>query len=289
VAASYRAARFEDCVASARRLLDPKDPSHATEPAEIDAATTYLGTCLVRTGRTTQAEALFEQWIYDGAKRTAVPSKPNVMIYGAAAAEAYQVAYRRVSARLEIERQKALQASKQEKEDADERERAEAERQQALLELASTETVVTQNRRWLASVPFGVGQFQNGKPGLGWLFLTTEALALGVTLGGMVAEIEYAAHAPNQADNGREADSAFDLSTSQDRARVTWVAGLYLFTALAAGGIVEAHLSFVPQFEQQRKRQVPKELRESVEPKTRVRLAPFNVRGGGGNGITGHF
>jgi hypothetical protein len=290
VAAAYRGARFDECVTIARQLLDPKRPDHLTEPSDVDAATTYLGTCLVRTGRTKQAEDLFEQWIYaEFAKRNAVPAKPNVALYGAAAAEAYDVAYERVSARLEIERKKVLAARDKAKDDAAQLAKAEAERQAALLEFASHETVVTRNRRWIATVPFGVGQFQNGKPGLGWLFLTTEAAAAAVTLGGMVAEIELAAHAPNQVEGRREADNLLELNSGQDRARLTWVVGLYAFTALAAGGIAEAHLNYVPQFEEVRERPVPKELREPPKPQARVRIAPLGLPRGAGLGVTGRF
>ncbi len=289
VAAAYRAARFDDCVTTARRLLDPQAPDRLTEPSEIDATTTYLGTCLVRTGRTAQAEGLFEQWIYDGAKRNAVPAKPNVALYGSGAAEAYDVAYQRVSARLELERREALLARDKAKNDAERLAAAEAERQAALLEFAATESVLTVNRRWVASVPFGVGQFQNGKPGLGWLFLTTEAVALGITLGGLGAELELAAHAPDQAGSRREAEDPLDLGDSQDRARVTWVVGMYAFAALAAGGIAEAHLNFVPQFEETRKRPVPKALREPPQPKNQLRLVPLGWSRGAGVGLVGHF
>ena len=37
----------------------------------------------------------------------------------------------------------------------------------------SEETVIHGNSRWLALVPFGVGQFQNRQTALGWTFLAT--------------------------------------------------------------------------------------------------------------------
>jgi len=289
VAAAYRAARFEDCVLLAKRLLDSNSPDQLTEPNEVDAATTYLGTCLVRTGHTTEAEKLFEQWIYDGAKRNAVPSKPNVAVYGSGAAEAYEVAYGRVSARLEAERKAALAVRDKAKDDAEQLRQQEAGRQQALLELARSETVVTENRRWLACVPFGVGQFQNDKPGLGWLFLTTETAAFGVMLGGMAAEIELGTHGGGQTDQSREASDLPSLSTKSDRARATWVIGMYTFAALGAGGILEANLNFVPRFERQRKRPIPKEFREPTVPKKQVRVGPFGVPGGVGLGVAASF
>ena len=64
----------------------------------------------------------------------------------------------------------------------EEKAKAEAERQKAALrlamleKLASEETVTSGSSRWLALVPFGVGQFQNGQTALGWTFLATESL-----------------------------------------------------------------------------------------------------------------
>ena len=162
-------------------------------------------------------------------------------------------------------------------------------RQAALLELASHETVVVENRRWLASVPFGVGQFQNRKPGLGWLFLTSEAAAFGVTLGAMVVQIELESHSPQQRDPSREVNSPTDLSLKLDRAQKTWVVGFYAFTALAAGGIAEAHLNYVPRFEEERKRPIPPELREPIHPQARVRVGPLALPGGAGLGVLGSF
>jgi hypothetical protein len=57
--------------------------------------------------------------------------------------------------------------------EAAERARLEA-RVKDLETLLSLETVVVQNSRETALLPFGIGQFQNGQKLLGWIFLSTE-------------------------------------------------------------------------------------------------------------------
>src|SRR4029079_13444996 len=78
-----------------------------------------------------------------------------------------------VAAQAEAER-KAREAAQRQREIA---------RVAALEQMAGEERILVKHSRWLALVPFGVGQFQNGQPTWGWVFLTSEpALALGPAL-----------------------------------------------------------------------------------------------------------
>lgn len=285
LASLYGATRFEDCVATARRLLDTTNPEHLTARTDVDTATKYLGTCLLRTDRGEEATALFEEWIYAGAKRNAVPSRPYVAQFGAEVADTYDVAYGRVDARLNRERQAELAKVEDERDDQERVIAAEAKRQAALLKLAEEQVVVTQNRRWLASVPFGVGQFQNGDRGLGWLFLVSEAVTLGVTVGGVLTEIELATLADSPRVDGVR------LNQSLDRARLTWTVSSYAFAAIVAAGVVQAHAAYVPEFRRVERRVVPDALRKPAvpPPKARVGVGAIPVPGGAGLGVVGRF
>src|SRR5690606_17697043 len=55
-------------------------------------------------------------------------------------------------------------------------------RERLLEKLAREESVVRQSSRPLATVPFGVGQFQNGHEEVGALFLVSETLLLGTAV-----------------------------------------------------------------------------------------------------------
>jgi hypothetical protein len=134
-------------------------------------------------------------------------------------------------------RQAALQAQR----------RAEQEkvRMRQLEKLAGEETLVTQNQRWIAWVPFGVGQFQNRQFGLGAVFLTSEALLMGTAIGAVSIELSLNAQAQGGAGlKGDVQQLNQNIRTANDVALVATGA----FVAVAAAGILQANLAFVPEF-----------------------------------------
>lgn len=121
---------------------------------------------------------------------------------------------------------------------------------EGLKAFARTERVVVRRSRLLASLPFGVGQFQNGDPGLGVFFAATEGLALSA------ATISFFYHAslprdPVDANEARSAASAARI--------INWIS-LGAFIALGVGGITQAHIAFVPESWETRTRPLPKNL-----------------------------
>lgn len=115
---------------------------------------------------------------------------------------------------------------------------------------ARTERVVVRRSRVIASIPFGVGQFQNGDPGLGVFFAATEGIALGA------ATISFFYHQslPRDPVDANEARSAADTARL-----INWIS-LGAFVALAVGGIAQAHIAFVPESYETRTRPLPKGL-----------------------------
>ncbi len=124
-----------------------------------------------------------------------------------------------------------------------------------LRDFAQIERVVVRRSRIVASIPFGVGQFQNGDVALGIFFATTEALTL------TAATISYAYHAslprdPIDANEARNAASAARV--------INWIS-LGSFVALAVGGIAQSQISFVPESWETRTRPLPKGI-ASIRP-----------------------
>ncbi len=270
----YRATRFGDCVDEARRLLDPGNPEGVQRPTEIDRARTYLAACLVRSGDAAGGEAAFDRAIRAALAENRAFPRPNSLVFSAEVVERYDAARRRLEAELESRRRATLEAAEHQRAAREQEREAERDRQRRLLELAEQESVVVQNRRWVAAVPFGVGQFQNRRPALGYVFLVSELLALGVVVGGISAEVSLAnyawEHAPSLDPEERE-----DVNVASQRVRDVWVAGFYSFAGLAALGIAEAELRFVPEFRSVRARPVPEELRPPAAESSRAgRLAP---------------
>lgn len=271
----YRATLFSDCVAAARRLLDPHNPNRVKDSKAIDNTRTYLAACLILTGDVKGGEQVFEEGIRAGMQvepRRLFP-RPSPYVFPKDIVDHFDRVFQRLDAEFRVPidaklaEQRAQQAARLA---AEQRER---ERVARLYALASEESVVVMNRRWVALVPFGVGQFQNRKPGLGWLFLTTEGLALGTTIGAVLWDQMLKRNRPlvNPGSTDSEQSVNAEAWHARDRgAYLLFLSSVNTFGALAVLGVLEAQLNFVPEFRQKRPRALPKELEpERARPRAR--------------------
>ena len=279
----YRATNFQECVVAARELLDPANPNRPTSPTEIDQARTYLAACLIRSGDPKAGEEEFERGIREAIEASRAFPRPNTLLHHASVVERFDAVMERIRREYDQRQHEDIRRAEDQRKRKLEREEREHARQRALMDLAATEIVVHSNRRWVAAIPFGVGQFQNRKHALGWVFLTTETVALGVAVGALAVELQL---------NSFGAEPESNLPRS--RARTTWVAALYTFGGLAAGGILQAELAYVPEFREERRRDLPEELRSPTSSRrssSRVRVRPLAqaVEGGGVLGLSGRF
>lgn len=142
--------------------------------------------------------------------------------------------------------------------------------------------VVEKNSRWIAMLPFGVGQLQNGDHALGAFFMATETLGTGAAI--VTAVVHDAKASANPAlpdpDTGRTIDIdalTNELSTLRTINHVSFG----VTAGLAALGIVQAQIAFVPERVRVEKRPIPK--RPSVTPT--ASLAPGSI----GVGLVGSF
>jgi len=143
---------------------------------------------------------------------------------------------------------------------------AESERLERLIELARTERFVTERSRWVAMIPFGVGQYQNGHDGLGLVLAVTE----GVLLAGSITA--YAFHqnlrdqepGPGRFDDARLAEAA---------SRYINQISLGLFAVVAVTGVIDAQLRFRENRVVELRRPLPPDL-ENLDKSPRISLAP---------------
>lgn len=146
---------------------------------------------------------------------------------------------------------------------------AERERARSLIEFAETEvTLEIENSRWLALVPFGAGQFQNGQDDIGWMFLVIESIT---ALGAFASLI---VHESVQAQlTGEDALRRIDVEQVNGILRaaqiINWTSAS-LFGVFALAGVLQAQLDFRATHTVRTHREVPPPLREGLE----VRLAP---------------
>jgi hypothetical protein len=139
---------------------------------------------------------------------------------------------------LERKREAERKRQREEEEQARSSERLRLRNLARLRSLAETQQTRIENSRWLATIPFGIGQFQNGHRALG------VALAMGETLAAATSVVSYLGvqgidPTPSKTDEQR-----------QEQNRQIWrtinIASFSTFAALAVIGIVDAHVRFVP-------------------------------------------
>jgi hypothetical protein len=263
---AYIAHRYDDAEVRLRALLDPKTGT-LRDPDTIADARMYLGAVLVAEGKKDDAGKIFEALLVDRPEY-----EPDPLRVATAAVDAFIDVRARIRARL------ASIKAERARVEQDARARAEAERQKAaarvalLEQLASEEVVRQENSRWIALLPFGVGQFQNGDSVLGGVFLATEgALALGSGIGAGISLYDSA--------KASDANTRLDPAASQYQTyaqQAAWVGDLLAagFALVAITGVVQAQIAFVPERVHVRKRPLP--------PLSLAPVAPVLAPGGVG-------
>lgn len=156
---------------------------------------------------------------------------------------------------------------------------AERDRNAELVRLAETVRVERLSSRWIALLPFGAGQFQNGHTELGYVFAVTEGVLTATVAG------TWLAHAFLKREHDRiEAQGDVSLTPSElDRAnfqtelartanRVSFV----LLMAAIVVGVADAQWRFRPTVTAEERRALPDSLRPAVE----LSIAPgaFHLR-----------
>jgi hypothetical protein len=130
--------------------------------------------------------------------------------------------------------------------------------------LAESSEVLVQNSRWVASIPFGVGQFQNGHRGLGI------ALAMFQGLAAVGSVVSFIGHERLADDHPSPAEVPAARREEELWRKVNYVS-FGTFIGLALIGIADAHLRFVPARVTHRPRNLPPDLerwvREQEPPK----------------------
>lgn len=259
VVSLYEAGKYGECAGELARLLSPDEKERLREREVIENARIYHAACLIGSGRPEAADEPLRAAIRSNMQMRA----PDSLVFPPPVIDRFlrvrQSLYEEIK---KAEDQRVEQARKASEIQAD-RERAESARVAAIEQLAQSETVVIKNRRWIGWVPFGVGQFQNGAEGLGWVFLTGEAAlaATALTSLGMQSYLEVKANQLKNPDNNavlRTWNTLLNVSS-------------YAFLGVAALGIAQAQLGFVPEVQQRRYRPLPPELRRKA---AKVELTP---------------
>jgi tetratricopeptide (TPR) repeat protein len=251
---SYDAGRYAEGVERFREILNPSSPNGLREPSAIERARAYYAACLIALGRAEEADAEIEKII----RNNPVYSPDPVAFPGKVVDRFIEI-----KSRLKGEIEAAFRARSA----AEAAAKAKAERQQreyieALQQLARNETSVVRNSRWIAMVPFGVGQFQNGQDTLGYTFLVAESvLAIASVTTRIIHEglIADYADAINQAEASKSGETV-DYAKFKSQLDTAYNVNLYTtgaFALVALTGILHAQVTFVPEVRETRVRPLP--------------------------------
>ncbi len=266
---AYVAHKYADAEARLRALLDPAT-GDLKDPDNIADARMYLAAILVEEGKRSEAGEVFEKLLLD--KPDYAPDPLRVSIDATHAVFVARSRLHDILQRVQAERVQREQADKAKAELVRQRE---AQRQAMLEKLAGEERVVDRSSRWKALLPFGVGQFQNGQDGAGWVFLSAEALlAVSSAVAAAVSVYDGSQQANATARQDEETAQVYNENARTAAYVDLALAGGFLLTAIA--GAVHAELTFVPEHVTVRKRELP-------------RLSIVPIVGPSGIGLAGRF
>ncbi len=280
----YAAGQYEQCVRRFAELLDPQAESPIGSAELMETARTYYGACLVGAGQPVAADRVFAAAIRDNPQM----QPPDSLVFPEAVIERFlRVRQGLLEEIRKAEQERFRKAEVRARRDAKQR-RLEQERFNELLRRASTEVVVERRSRWVAALPFGVGQFHNHNTTLGWTFLGVETALFGTFVGALYTYAWLDNKSGEPGTDGGEIGSR-----RRDALLVATISG-WGWATVAAVGVLEAQIAYVPEVVTERKRRLPPELLrirpaegKGRSPSPRVAIVP--TQGGALLGLAGTF
>lgn len=253
-----------DYAVAAQRFekLGGGDTPRLTNRSLLLEAKKYLGASYLFIGKLQLAEAELERLLRLDAQYILDPL---------AFPEEVQRLFSRVKARLDSERRVAEEEQRREQDrlSRKEIERIEGEQKRwaRLTALAQEERVLQQRSRWIALMPFGIGQVQNGHASLGAILAVSEVSVLLVSL------VSWGVH-ENLRGQSPDADQRDEYNLTERVSRYTNQVSLGLFGVIAITGIIDAQVRFEGDSARMRKRVLPQDLRDPP----RLTLSPTGFK-----------
>jgi hypothetical protein len=275
------AAKYEECDARLSRLLNPENPRPLKKPEVIETARIYHATCLIGLGKDDQADEPLRAAV----RKNPQMRPPDSLIFPPRVVDRFLRVREELYTELRRAQEENIERARREAKAKQQRDNDQWARMLQLERLARQEAVVQTNSRFVALLPFGAGQFQNGNAPLGWIFLGSEALLGAGTVASTIvygtikqkADRLQAQRLPVQEDvNGRLQDWHAALMLSS-----------YAWLGVSLLGIAEGQISFVPEVKRVRDRPLPKVAtdRASVVVRPDVSFGPDELK----LGVTGAF
>ena len=232
----------------------------ATSPVVRLESRKYLGATYLFLGKKQAAREQFRALLEEDPEYDIDP-----VAFPEAVVQTFQEVQQEVAAKRA--REDALEAVRRQREQSDEVEELirQQERIRALEELAAVETVEKVNSRWIAALPFGIGQFQNQDRPLGIMFAVTESAFLVASIATFIGHnsLRDENPAPSEIDRARRVERALRIGN--------WVS-VGAFLSFAVAGVIEAEVRFKPVIRTTRKRELPEDTRSPQTTGPQIRL-----------------
>jgi hypothetical protein len=232
----------------------------ATNPVVRIEARKYLGATYLFLGKKEAAREQFRLLLEEDADYDIDP-----VAFPEAVVQTFQEVKKEATA--ERARKDALEAARQKRERSNEVEELirQQQRIQMLEELASVETVEKVNSRWIAAIPFGVGQFQNEDRALGIMFAVTESAFVVASIATFIGHnsLRDENPAPSEIERAQRVERALRIGN--------WVS-VGAFLSFAIAGVIEAEVRFKPVIRTTRKRELPDDIESPQTTGPRIRL-----------------
>lgn len=261
---AYQAQNYERAAVLFEELAGGDVPRTTDRPLLVESRK-YLAACQMFLGREADAEATFVRLLRD---------EPGYVIDPLTFPEDVVRLFARVRERMERERQEraVAEARARERERLEEVQRRVEQRARAerLMTLARTERVEEVHSRWVAMVPFGVGQFQNDDDGLGLVLAVTEGLLVGTSITTFILHENLRGQHPIPSEIP-------DAEFAEQALRLTNQISLGLFAALAVTGIIDAQLRFKKSKSYDRPRKLPEDSEPAPEPSFELGVGPGSI------------
>ena len=221
----------------------------------------YLGASYLFLGKLPLAEAEFERLLR---------MDPQYILDPLAFPGEVQRLFAGVKSRLDAERRVAEAEQKREQDRLQkleiDRVSGQQRRWEQLTDMAQTERVQELRSRWVALMPFGIGQLQNGHGDLGAVLAVSEGSLLLVSIVSWIVHENLRGQNPGVTERD-------EFSLTERVSRYTNQVSLGLFGAVALTGIIDAQIRFEGDVWRERKRELPPELKE----RPKVSLGPGGV------------
>ena len=251
----YLSGQYEKCVEILGPLIQSSRGGGFADPKVLERGRLYFASCAVLSGRSEPARVSLRAAL----EANPLMSPPDSLTFPPPVLALFFEVREEVQSLIAKEEQAQGARLRRENEEARRRAADRDKREKELLRMATEQPVIAKSSRFVASLPFGAGQYQNGNESLGHVFLISEAALTGATAlsaGLLLSLYSQAASTPQN----RVGIPAADYDKFAAASTVLTLSAFGTLT-LAGLGIFEAHMSF--QDERQlgvRKRALPQSL-----------------------------